>query len=306
MREAFAKQLYNLAKKDKDIIFITGDLGFGVFDEFAKSFPKQYLNVGVAEQNMTGVATGLGLEGKKVFTYSIANFVTLRCLEQIRNDAAYHDINLTIVCSGGGFTYGPLGMSHHATEDIAIMRSIPNIKVIVPSSAWETFYATKQLVLSKGVSYLRIEKGGQNYPPYIGAKFKIGKSIVYKEGTDVTIITAGGIISECLLAAKELDLKKISCKVISMHSVKPLDKKIILECAKKTDLIVSVEEHNCNGGLGGAIAEIISTSGTSCRLAIIAINNKFSSIVGDQLFLRKKYKIDAKNIVKKILSIKRS
>lgn len=303
MRDAFAKQLYNLAKKDKDIIFITGDLGFGVFDEFAKSFPNQYLNVGVAEQNMTGIATGLGLEGKKVFTYSIANFVTLRCLEQIRNDAAYHEVNLTIVCSGGGFTYGPLGMSHHATEDIAIMRSIPNIKVVAPSSAWETFHATKHLSTSKGVSYLRIEKGGQKYPPYQGAKFKVGKSLVYKQGKDVTIITAGGIISECLLAAKELEIKNISCKVISMHSIKPLDKKIILESINKTNLIISVEEHNCNGGLGGAIAEVISTSEAQCRFAMIAIENKFSSIVGDQSYLRKKYKIDADAIVKKILSL---
>ena len=132
MRDAFVKKLSELAEKDSSIFFITADLGFGVFDDFAARFPSQYLNVGVAEQNMVGIATGLGLEGRKVFTYSIANFATLRCLEQIRNDAAYHEINLTVVASGGGFTYGGLGMSHHATEDISIMRSLPGVKVVAP------------------------------------------------------------------------------------------------------------------------------------------------------------------------------
>ena len=164
MRDAFVNQLTELARHDSDIMFLTGDLGFGVFDNFAKEFPDQYINVGVAEQNMTGIAAGLGLEGKKVFTYSIANFATLRCLEQIRNDAAYHEVNMTVVSSGGGFTYGALGMSHHATEDIAIMRALPDVNVVAPSTAWEAYHATKALTEKKGVGYLRIEKGGIKEP----------------------------------------------------------------------------------------------------------------------------------------------
>ena len=158
MRDAFVKKLTELAREDSDIMFLTGDLGFGVFDDFEKEFPTQYLNVGVAEQNMTGIAAGLGLEGKKVFTYSIANFSTLRCLEQIRNDAAYHEVNLTVVSSGGGFTYGALGMSHHATEDLAIMRALPDVTVLAPSPTWEAYHATKAITETSGVGYLRIEK----------------------------------------------------------------------------------------------------------------------------------------------------
>ena len=303
MRDAFADQLLKLAKKNKDLIFITGDLGFGVFNKYVETFPKQYINVGVAEQNMIGIATGLGLEGKNVFAYSIANFGTLRCLEQIRNDAAYHEINLTIVSSGGGFTYGPLGMSHHATEDIAIMRSIPNITVLVPSTAWESKCATKELAEHKGVSYLRIEKGGLKDPPQINTQFKIGKAIKYRSGKDVTLIVSGSIIEECLVAANMLAREDISCKVISMHTIKPIDKSAIIKSANETMAIFTVEEHNRNGGLGGAVAEVIAAEQIKCKFGMIAIDDRFSSVVGDQKYLRKKYKIDSHSIIKKIIEI---
>ncbi len=306
MRDAFAKQLYELAKKDKNIFFITGDLGFGVFDKFAKDFPKQYLNVGVAEQNMIGVATGLGLEGKKVFAYSIGNFATIRCLEQIRNDAAYHNVNLTIVSSGGGFTYGSLGMSHHATEDIAIMRSIPNITVLVPSTAWETMKATKKLASVKSVCYLRIEKGGLKKPPFKNSRFEIGKSILYNNGNDITFVVAGGIIKENLEAVKKLKNEGISSRVISMHTIKPLDELAIKKAARDTGIIISIEEHNCNGGLGGAIAEVLAKSNLDCLFDMIAIDNKFSSVVGDQSYLRKIYKINSDSIYKKSIKLLRA
>ena len=303
MRDAFAEQLFNLAKKNKDIIFITADLGFGVFDKFAKTFPEQYINVGVAEQNMVGVATGLALEGKKVFIYSIGNFASFRCLEQIRNDAAYHNANITIVCSGGGFTYGALGMSHHATEDIAVMRSIPNVEIMVPSTAWESKEVTKILGKRKGVSYLRIEKGGDKNPPYKKAKLEIGKSLIYRKGKDVTVITAGGILDECIHAANILSQNGIECKIISMPSIKPIDKKRILSEINSTGKIVVVEEHNCNGGLSGAIAEIIAQSPRNCLFKSVSLKDEFSSIVGDQDYLRKIYKIDRKSIVKTIRRI---
>ena len=303
MRDAFAEELYQLAKKDKDLIFITADLGFGVFDKFSKTFPDQYINVGVAEQNMIGIATGLGLEGKRIFAYSIGNFSTLRCLEQIRNDAAYHNINLTIVCSGGGFTYGPLGMSHHTTEDIAIMRSIPNLKVIVPSTAWESKEATKMLGKLNGVSYLRIEKGGDKNPPFSNSSFNLGKHILHKSGRDVCIITAGSIIQECIKASKDLSEENIDCQIISMPCIKPIDEKKIISIANKIKKIVTVEEHNCYGGLGSAVAEILAKSKTKCKFEMIAVDDIFSSHVGDQLFLRKKYRIDSKSISKRIKHI---
>lgn len=282
MRDAFVNQLTELARHDSDIMFLTGDLGFGVFDNFAKEFPDQYINIGVAEQNMTGIAAGLGLEGKKVFTYSIANFATLRCLEQIRNDAAYHEVNMTVVSSGGGFTYGALGMSHHATEDIAIMRALPDVTVVAPSTAWEAYHATKALTEKKGVGYLRIEKGGIKEPFKENTEFVIGKSIEMISGKDLTLISCGRIIEECLAAAKLLKKKGISTNVVSMHSIKPIDIEAILFYADKTKNIITVEEHNKSGGLGSAVSEVLSDNFSSCKLVRIALEDRYSSIVGSQ------------------------
>ncbi len=303
MRDAFASELFKLAKSNKNVMFITADLGFGVFDKFANAMPNQYINVGVAEQNMIGIATGLGLEGKRVFVYSIGNFVSFRCLEQIRNDAAYHEINLTIVCSGGGFNYGPLGMSHHTTEDIAVMRAIPNITVVAPSTAWEAKQATQNLGKCKGVSYLRIEKGGDNNPPFRNSKFELGKHIVHRYGTDVCIITAGSIINECFDAADKLEKIGISCKIISMHTIKPIDERAIQKIARNFKNIITVEEHNFHGGLGSAVAEVLVKSKFSRNFDSVAVNNEFSSIVGNQKYLRKKYKIDSNSIIKAIKKI---
>ena len=303
MRDAFVNQLTRLARNDPDVMFLTGDLGFGVFDNFAKEFPNQYLNVGVAEQNMTGIAAGLGLEGKKVFTYSIANFSTLRCLEQIRNDAAYHEVNLTVVSSGGGFTYGALGMSHHATEDIAIMRALPDITVLAPSTAWETYYATKEIVKKNGVGYLRIEKGGIKEPAQMDIKFKIGKSIEMESGKDLTIISCGRIIEECLEAAQMLKKRGITANVVSMHTIKPIDVKSILHYANKTNNIITVEEHNKSGGLGSAVSEVLTDNFSSCKLLRIALEDKYSSIVGSQDYLRSIYKLNASEIAKKSIEL---
>jgi transketolase len=303
MRDAFVKKLTELAREDSDIMFLTGDLGFGVFDDFEKEFPNQYLNVGVAEQNMTGIAAGLGLEGKKVFTYSIANFSTLRCLEQIRNDAAYHEVNLTVVSSGGGFTYGALGMSHHATEDLAIMRALPDVTVLAPSTAWEAYHATKAITETSGVGYLRIEKGGIKEPADKNTDFIIGKSIQMAAGEDLTIITCGRIIEECLEAAKLLKKRGITANVVSMHSIKPIDSNSILSYAKNTNNIITVEEHNKSGGLGSAVSEVLTDNFSSCKLLRIALEDKYSSIVGSQDYLRSIYKLDAIEIEKKSIEL---
>src|SRR5438132_8604820 len=158
MRDAFVDSLGLAAAADRRVMVVTGDLGFGVLDRFATQCPDQYLNVGVAEQNLTGVATGLALDGHIVFTYSIANFPTLRCLEQIRNDACYHDANVKVVAIGGGFSYGPLGMSHHATEDLAILRALPNMTVVPPGDDSAAGCATTPLMNTRGTSHLRLDR----------------------------------------------------------------------------------------------------------------------------------------------------
>ena len=212
MRDNFLNSLTKLAESDKEIILLTGDLGFGVFENFEKNFPGQYFNVGVAEQNMIGLATGLALEGKKLVTYSIGNFGTLRCLEQIRNDACYHDLNITIVANGGGFSYGSLGMSHHTTEDLSIMRALPNISVIAPCTELEASEATTAMITKGGVGYLRLDKDSAKNC-FSNEPFVIGKSRRYKEGKDLTLIATGGILSEAYIAWEALKKLGLEAKI---------------------------------------------------------------------------------------------
>ena len=222
----------NEAKANEDLVFITGDLGFGVFEEFEKKFPKQYLNLGIAEQSMTGIAAGLGLDGRPVITYSIGNFPTLRCLEQIRNDAAYHDANLTIVCIGGGFSYGQLGMSHHATEDIAIMRALPNVQVFVPNTNEEAEIISRECFASPSTSYLRLDKSSAKDADSDSA-FEFGKLRMFKKGEEVAIICTGSILDEAILASNILyERYSIRMGVYGCHSIKPFDENTFIEYQK--------------------------------------------------------------------------
>mgnify|MGYP002838034156 CR=1 FL=1 len=300
MRNAFLAALTSLAEKDKDIVLLTADLGYGVFEEFESRFPDQYFNVGVAEQNMTGLASGLSLEGKKVVTYSIGNFPTLRCLEQIRNDACYHDANITIVAGGGGFSYGALGMSHHATEDIAILRALPKISVVAPCTTNEAGEAITSMILGGGVGYLRLDKTSANNSP-IERAFVIGKSRRYKEGADITLVATGGILDDVNIASVELKKLGINVRVVGMHSIKPIDIDEIIDAATNTGGIVTVEEHNKDGGLGSAISEVCMDFGVMPKKFLrIGLDNMYSSIVGSQQYLRSRYEMDSEAIVNKV------
>ena len=183
MRDTFVKTLLEIAKKDKNVYIVTGDLGFGVLKPFWEELPDQIINAGIAEQNMTSIAAGLALQGKIVYTYSIGNFPTLRCIEQIRNDCAYHDANVKVVCVGGGFVYGSLGMSHHATEDIAIMRALPNVTVVAPGDLVEAACATKAIYETPGTCYLRLGRGGEKQIHESIENFEIGKAIKIQDGS---------------------------------------------------------------------------------------------------------------------------
>lgn len=306
MRNAFLKSLTALAKNDKDVVLLTADLGFGVFEEFEALFPRQYFNVGVAEQNMTGVATGMALEGKKVFTYSIGNFPTLRCLEQIRNDAGYHDANVTIVASGGGFSYGALGMSHHCTEDIAILRALPNVTVVAPGTAWEAGEATKSFISHPGVGYLRLDKTqADDSDGAIGGGFEIGLSRCLKEGNDITLIATGGILADVIKAAEMVMKEGIDCRVLSFHSVKPIDKIAIEKAVNETNGIITIEEHNIVGGLGSAVSDVCMDLGVfPKKFKRIGLNDVYSSVVGSQVYLRKYYNMDSNAIINAIQEMK--
>ena len=304
MRDKFIETLSKQVETNSNIILITGDLGFGVLDEYRKKYPNNFINAGVAEQNMTGIAAGLAMEGKIVFTYSIANFPTMRCFEQIRNDVCYHHLNVNIVSVGAGFSYGSLGMSHHATEDLAIMRSLPDISVMVPSGLWETAEATKALVHQEGPSYLRLDKSFGDDKPSVNEKFKLGKSRTLRDGNDCAIIVTGGILEEVQLAANKLNEGNISSKIISVHTIKPLDKKTIIDAYNSTSATIIVEEHTIHGGLGSAVAELLADNQITGKPFLrIALEEGFSSIVGDQKYLRKCYKMDADTIVTRIVNL---
>ena len=305
MRDHFIKRLGELAGNDPRIILVTGDLGFGVFNDFRRDHPDQFINAGVAEQNMTGIATGLAMEGRIVFTYSIGNFSTLRCLEQIRNDACYHKANVKIVSVGGGFSYGSLGISHHATEDLAILRSLPYLTVVSPCSHWETTQATEALVKTDGTFYFRLDKSaGDDLSQPDNEKFELGKARVLREGSDCAIFVTGGILEEAWHAAKILESKGISAQIISIHTVKPIDEESILETCRNLDAIISVEEHTITGGLGGAIAETLMDHGVYPKKFLrIGLEDGFSSIVGSQKYLRERYGMDAISIASRIQSL---
>jgi len=294
MRDHFIKRLTQLAANDPRIMLLTADLGFGVLTDFASKFPKQFLNVGVAEQNMTGLATGMALEGLIVFTYSIGNFSTLRCLEQIRNDASYHNANVKIVSVGSGFSYGSLGMSHHATEDISILRAIPGITIFSPGDLWESMEATEAAVKTPGTCYLRLDKSaaGRNEAP--GEEFVIGRPRLRRQGNDLAIIATGGIVEEALKAAEALAKEKIEARVLSVHTLRPLDAAPILAAARETSAVITLEEHTVEGGLGGLVSELLLEQGAAPRRFYrMGLRNGFSAIVGSQAYLRKRYELDA-------------
>lgn len=304
MRDTFVKTLVDLAKENKDIELVTGDLGFGVLKPFWEQCPDQFTNAGIAEQNMTAMAAGMALSGKTVFTYSIGNFPTLRCLEQIRNDCAYHNANVKVVCIGGGFVYGSLGMSHQATEDIAIMRALPNVVVMAPADLVEAEECTKALAEYKGTAYLRLGRGGEKRIHEKIENFQIGKAIKVHDGEKVAIFSTGAIFEEIQPACDLLAEKGIIPAVYTFPTVKPIDREVITECARQFDFIVTVEEHNVVGGFGSTVAEALcEIRDKKATQVLIGLDDQYAIKVGNQKYLRQQYGLDADSIAHRILEV---
>ncbi|UYN97252.1 MAG: hypothetical protein KIT25_10090 [Enhydrobacter sp.] len=298
MRDAFIRQLTILAKADPRITLLTGDLGFAVFDEFRRTLPDRFINVGVAEQNLAAIATGMALEGHVAFTYSIGNFPTLRCLEQLRNDACYHKANVKTVAIGGGFSYGNLGFSHHATEDLAILRALPGMTVVAPADLWETEQATIALAGSEGCAYLRLDKSNAGRTERPGERFELGKSRRLRDGDGLTLIGCGGIVADLMAAADTLGLEGIECRVISHHTLTSVDGEAVRDAAGQTEGIVTVEEHGIKGGLAGAISEFCMEADVRPRrFRRLGLRDEFATVVGGQDFLRQRYGMGRKAIV---------
>lgn len=301
MRNSFISTLLEMAKKDRNVEVVTGDLGFGVLKPFWETVPDQFVNAGIAEQNMTAMAAGMALEGKTVFTYSIGNFPTLRCLEQIRNDCAYHGANVKVVCVGGGFVYGSLGMSHHATEDLAVMRALPDVTVFAPADRVEAAAVAKAAAEHEGTCYIRLGRGGERVAREDIGEFRIGKAIPVQKGNRAAIFSTGDIYGEVAEAAELLQRSGITPTVYTFPTVKPLDAETVRACAAEHELIVTCEEHNIIGGLGTAVAEVLAEIPSKARLVRLGIEGSYCTIVGDQQHLRRQYGLCGDQIARRIL-----
>jgi len=302
MRQAFIETLCLLAAIDNNIWLLTGDLGFSVLEPFARQFPERYVNVGVAEQNMTGIAAGLALSGKTVLTYSIANFPLMRCLEQIRNDICYHNLNVKLVSVGGGLAYGTAGYSHHALEDLAVMRVMPNMTVVAPGDPLETRLATRAILKEPGPCYLRL---GKSHEPVVHPgepDFSIGKPIILRSGNDLVFISTGGILENVVKAAAFLENQGYSIGVISMPTISPFDSDVILGLLNSTGRIVTVEEHGL-GGLGSAVAEVLSRSNHPTKFLSLRVNADNHHLVGSQETLRALHGLSVSGIVESALEL---
>lgn len=300
MRNHLINKITEIAKTDHNIMLMTGDLGYGVLDEFKNQFPDRYINVGIAEQNMAAVAAGLALEGNTVFVYSIGNFPTLRCIEQIRNDICYHNTNVKILAVGSGFAYGTLGMTHHATEDLAIMRAMPNMHVFTPCDSISAEAVAEDICKIQCPCYVRLERGGEPVVFNKDEHFVVGELKELRKGKNVAVITIGTVVNEALKAADVLLKENKEVSIYSTYSLKPINKKQILKIAENNKYIITVEEHQIIGGLGSTIAEIIAENNVNTKLVRLGLEDEFTSVVGNQEYLRKVYKLDSSAIQKQI------
>lgn len=297
MRNAFAHAITALAREDPRISLLSGDIGNRMFDKFKTAYPDRFFNCGVAESNMTGVAAGMALCGLRPFTYTITPFVTTRCLEQIRVDICYHNAPVTIVAVGAGYSYATLGSTHHACEDIALLRALPGMTVICPGDALEVEAAVGAILRQYNPVYLRLGKKGEPVIHETTPNFEIGKGITIQEGSDICLLNTGNTLPIAIETGKILERRGISVKVVSLHTVKPLDQDLLKEAFNSYPLVATLEEHSLIGGLSGAIAEWLADNGpTNAHFCRIGTPDKFFHLTGSQSYLRKQTGLTPKSI----------
>ena len=288
MRTTFVETLKELARQDERIFLLSADMGYSVFETFREEFPDRFLNTGIAEQNTIGIAAGLASRGKIVFVYSIIPFVTMRCFEQIRLDLAYNKSNVKIVGVGAGFTYGSLGSSHHALEDISLMRSLPNMTVLCPGDPVEARELIKQSCEHTGPVYIRLGKNGEPKIHPEDKKILLGKAIKISDGDDLILITTSTMLETGKRWVKEWKDEGISASLVSMPTMKPFDTESVKKFIHREIPIISLEEHNIIGGLGSAIAEVIADTGIGVKFLRLGINDMFSHFVGGHNYQKEK------------------
>ena len=302
MRSAFIESLTALAERDASVMLLTGDLGFTVFEPFRDRFQGRFINMGVAEQNMISVAAGLALCGRRVFVYSIIPFVTLRCAEFIRNDLCFHRANVCIVGVGSGYAYGHMGSTHHALEDIAILRSLPDMTVVCPGDPVETRAAMQAIATLEGPCYLRLGKNGEHAVHDKPVALTLGRTLTLREGSDATLIATGTMLETAVAAADLLKKNGVSARVLSMHTVKPLDLVAVRRAAAETALIVTIEEHRIAGGLGSAVAEVLAENDARPKQLFCSAPDTVSHQCASAEMLRTRAGLTAPLITERVLS----
>ncbi|MBU1085630.1 MAG: transketolase C-terminal domain-containing protein [Candidatus Beckwithbacteria bacterium] len=302
MRQTFITTVEKLAQTDPRLVVLTGDLGFTVLENFRDQFPDRFFNLGVAESNLMSVAAGMALSDQIPIVYSISNFVTLRPFEFIRNDIGYQNANVKIVGVGGGFGYGLAGITHQNLEDISLLKTIPNLTIISPSDPIETAILTRLAIKHQGPVYLRLGKVGESNLHSKSPKLKLGQGFIFNQGTKLAIFTAGGITANVLEACKILKTNQLNPTIINLHTIKPLDTKLIIKIASQHQHLFSVEEHLLVGGLGSSLAEILVDKHLPTPLTRLGIKLYPKHHIGNQNFLRHLHGLSPQKIAQTILT----
>ena len=301
MRNAFAQELTVIAKKDKKIVLLSGDIGNRLFDKFRKKFPKRFYNCGIAEASMTGISSGLAHLGLRPITYTIATFNTIRCLEQIKLDVCYPDLPVIIVGTGAGLSYASLGSTHHSLEDIAFLRTIPNLNILCPSDPMEVKKLLRDAIKMKCPVYLRL---GKKNEPVINHRKRIGNSDIIINGKTNLIISIGNILKEAIETSKKLKKNRVNNSVIDLRYIKPLDEKVLKKAFKNFKRIFVIEEHFVSGGAGSSIIEWANKNGfSSNKIYLFGADNKFVHSSGNQVAAREKLGLSSNKIFKRIIKI---
>lgn len=302
MRNAFASEITSLAAKDARIVLLSGDIGNRLFNPFKEAFPNRFYNCGVAEANMTSMAAGMAMCGLKPVTYTIASFNTTRCLEQIRVDLCYHNLPVIVIGVGAGLAYANLGATHHTCEDIALLRSLPNMCVVCPGDTVEVKLALKAALHHAGPVYIRLGKKNEPVVHQHHPDFKIGKGIIVEEGRTVCLLSTGNMLPVAIEAGQLLRNRGITARVVSMHTVKPLDAELLQQTFSNFKLVVTVEEHSRIGGLGGSIAEWLNDQPLlRARLLRFGSEDSFLHASGNQENARRILGLTAQNICESVI-----
>ncbi|MBN2012797.1 transketolase family protein [candidate division KSB1 bacterium] len=301
--EVFSETLIELAKNDKDIVVVTSDSrGSGKLTPFGQQFPDQIVEVGIAEQNLVGIAAGLAASGKKVFAVSPACFLTARSFEQIKNDVCYSDHPVNLIGISAGVSYGALGSTHHSLHDLAALRAVNNLSIIVPADNFETRESIRLAAELPSPVYIRFGKRAIEHVHKPDDKLELGKANIIHEGGDVAFIATGETVVQSLMAAQQLEQKGVSCRVVSMHTIKPLDIETLAQTATKCKALITVEEHMVNGGLGEACAGYLMLTGICVPFKIVGIPDEYT-VPGKQLDIFKHYGMTAEKLADAALQL---